>query len=202
MIFAWLLCINLCSKYWCTSATVTVKWGDINLIIFQNVVLSLFSETKPTHCESMKELSGFLVMTWLRNSTSIRILVCWKITVVNLLQIFPIILTEAVNALEEGHDFCMTCKAVSLRPTHTDCHINTACESWNREEIRLLWDYIEDWVIRWKLCWPCAGEFITLRWRWEQCCSGFTVGRKPGISCTYFIYIYLQMIILWLLFVL
>ena len=34
-----------------------------------------------------------------------------------------------MNALEEGHDFCMTCKAVSLRPTHTDCHINTACES-------------------------------------------------------------------------
>ena len=36
---------------------------------------------------------------------------------------------RVVNALEEGHDFCMTCKAVSLRPTHTDCHINTACES-------------------------------------------------------------------------
>ena len=29
----------------------------------------------------------------------------------------------------QGHVFCMTCKAVSLRPTHTDCHINTACES-------------------------------------------------------------------------
>ena len=34
-----------------------------------------------------------------------------------------------VSELEEGYVFCMTCKAVSLRPTHTDCHINTACES-------------------------------------------------------------------------
>ena len=34
-----------------------------------------------------------------------------------------------LSELEEGHVFCMTCKAVSLRPTHTDCHINTACES-------------------------------------------------------------------------
>ena len=34
-----------------------------------------------------------------------------------------------VSELEEGHVFCMTCKAVSPRPTHTDCHINTACES-------------------------------------------------------------------------
>ena len=34
-----------------------------------------------------------------------------------------------VSELEERSRFCMTCKAVSLRPTHTDCHINTACES-------------------------------------------------------------------------
>ena len=38
-----------------------------------------------------------------------------------------------VSALEEGHVFCVTCKAVSLRPTHTDCHINTA---WKAEIVK------------------------------------------------------------------
>ena len=46
MIFAWLLFIGLCSKYWWISATTTVKRGDMNLVILK-VVSSLLVRVNP-----------------------------------------------------------------------------------------------------------------------------------------------------------
>ena len=96
MIFAWLLFISLCSKYRWTSATTTVKRGDMNLIILK-VVSSLLVRVNSYIANQWKNVSGLAVMTRLRNSTSIRILVCWEINVAHLPPIFLIIFRKRIK---------------------------------------------------------------------------------------------------------